>query len=338
MTDAREVEELLLGEPLTHTMTDMEELSGLDAEIGLRLWSALGFPTPSPEEIAFTEEDVTALGEIRELLDHDYVDEEMILRVARGVGQGMNRMANRVAELWLERLAEQLVKPGDVADEDAVVAALTASAELRPKFERLLLRAWRRQLAAAGVRAFGAAADATADAGTGTALVSVGFADIVSFTRLSRRLSPSGLAELVDRFETATATIIAEEGGRVIKTLGDEVLFTAPTAEAAAEIGLRISDWSAADDFPDVRVGLAGGEVILRLGDVFGTPVNLAARLTAAARPGTVLAAPELAADLASGDGYTLRRLSARPLQGIGKVRPYLLRRHSSERPQLTST
>ncbi|MDX6742019.1 adenylate/guanylate cyclase domain-containing protein [Actinocorallia sp. A-T 12471] len=338
MTDAREVEELLLGEPLAHTMTDMEELSGLDAEIGLRLWSALGFPTPAPDEIAFTEEDVIALGQIRALLDHPYVDEEMVLRVARGVGQAMNRLASRVAELWLERLAEQLVKPGEAADEDAVVAALTASAELRPKFERLLLRAWRRQLSAAGVRAFGAAADATADAGTGTAQVSVGFADIVSFTRLSRRLGPSGLASLVDRFETGTATIIAEEGGRVIKTLGDEVLFTAPTAEAAAEIGLRISDWSAAEDFPDTRVGLASGEVILRLGDVFGTPVNLAARLTSAARPGTVLAAPDLAAELSATGNYALRKLGSRPLQGIGKVRPYLVRRHSSDRPQLTST
>lgn len=335
MTDAREVEELLLGEPLSHTMNDMEELSGLDTELGLRIWSALGFPTPSPDEIAFTQEDVQALTHIRELLDHPYVTEDMVLQLSRGVGQTMSRMANRLAELWLERLAEHLVTPGAAVDEKAVLAALTASAELRPKFERLLLRGYRRQLAAAGVRAFGSAAAETADPGTGTALVSVGFADIVSFTRLSRRLDPSGLADLVDRFETGTATIIAEEGGRVIKTLGDEVLFTAPTAAAGAEIGLRISAWSGTEYFPDVRVGLARGEVILRLGDVFGTPVNLAARLTAAARPGTVLAAPDLAAEL---DGYALRRLSARQLQGIGKVRPYLLRRHSSDSPQVTST
>ncbi|MCD0452609.1 adenylate/guanylate cyclase domain-containing protein [Actinocorallia sp. API 0066] len=335
MTDAREVEELLLGEPLTHTMADMEELSGLSAELSLRIWSALGFSTPAPDEIAFTQDDVQALADIKDLLGHPYVDEEMVLQLARGVGQTMSRMANRLSELWLERLAELFVKPGAVVEEDDVVAALTASAELRPKFERLLLRGWRRQLAAAGVRAYGAVSEATADPGAGTALLAVGFADIVSFTRLSRRLGPAGLADLVDRFETATATITAEEGGRVIKTLGDEVLFTAPTPAAAAEIGLRISDWSADDDFPDVRVGLAYGEVILRLGDVFGTPVNLAARLTSAARPGTVLAAPELADEL---EGYARRRLSARQLQGIGRVRPYLLRRQSNERPQLTST
>ncbi len=327
MAETREVEELLLGEPLLFTTRDVEDKSGIDMELGLRIWSALGFPTPPEDALAFTEEDVTAMRTIRELLEHEYVDEEMVLQLSRGVGQTMNRLAHWLGEVWLERLAEHLVKPGDPVTDDTVAAALTASAELRPKFENLLLRGWRRQLAAVGVSALTGTASATADPAAGTATLAVGFADIVSFTRLSRRLDADGLAGLVDRFETGAASIVAALGGRVIKTLGDEVLFTAPDAASGAEIALRISERSEDTDFPKVRVGVAYGEVILRLGDVFGTPVNLAARLTAAARPGTVLAAPELAAALPSSGGHAFKRLKARQLQGLGKVRPWLLRR-----------
>lgn len=327
MTETRAVEELLLGEPLLYTLHDVEERSGIDLELGLRIWSALGFPTPPGDTPAFTEEDVVAMRTIRELLEHEYVDEEMVLQLSRGVGQTMSRLAHWLGEVWLERLAEHLVKPGEPVTDNVVAAALTASAELRPKFENLLLRGWRRQLAAVGVGALTGTADATADPAAGTAVLAVGFADIVSFTRLSRRLDAEGLAELVDGFETETAAIIAEHGGRVIKTLGDEVLFTAPDAASGAEIALEISARSASEDFPRVRVGVAYGEVILRLGDVFGTPVNMAARLTAAAYPGTVLVSPGMAEALEDAPEYELRRLKARPLQGLGKVRPRSLRR-----------
>ncbi|MEO3786139.1 adenylate/guanylate cyclase domain-containing protein [Actinocorallia sp. B10E7] len=326
MAETRAVEELLLGEPLLFTLHDVEEKSGIELGLGLRIWSALGFPTPPGDTAAFTEEDIVAMRTIRELLEHEYVDEEMVLQLARGVGQTMSRLAHWLGEVWLERLAEHLVQPGEAVTDETVTAALLASAELRPKFENLLLRGWRRQLAAVGVSALTGTATATADPGAGTATLAVGFADIVSFTRLSRHLDADGLAELIDRFETETASIIAALGGRVIKTLGDEVLFTAPDAASGAEISLRISERSAAEDFPRVRVGVAYGEVILRLGDVFGTPVNMAARLTAAAHPGTVLASPGMGAELAAGP-YSLKKIKARSLQGLGKVRPYLLRR-----------
>ncbi|GAA2729824.1 adenylate/guanylate cyclase domain-containing protein [Actinocorallia aurantiaca] len=329
MAETRAVEELLLGEPLLFTLHDVKEKSGIDLELALRIWSALGFPTPPGDVLAFTEEDVVAMRTIRELLEHEYVDEEMVLQLSRGVGQTMSRLAHWLGEVWLERLAEHLVRPGEAVTDETVAAALLASAELRPKFENLLLRGWRRQLAAVGVSALTATATATADPGAGTAVLAVGFADIVSFTRLSRNLDADGLAELVDRFETETASIIATLGGRVIKTLGDEVLFTAPDAASGAEISLRISERSTEEDFPRVRVGVAYGEVILRLGDVFGTPVNTAARLTAEAYPGTVLASPAMGAELAEGP-YRLKRLKARSLQGLGKVRPCLLRREAS--------
>ncbi|MFG1998046.1 adenylate/guanylate cyclase domain-containing protein [Spirillospora sp. NPDC048911] len=339
MADPRlpaDLEVTLLGGPLRYTRGQVEELSGIDDDHARRIWQALGFPTPPDEEIAFTDGDVDSLREIKELLDHDLVDEDLVLQLSRAVGQTMGRLASWLGDVWLRRLSEQLPADEPITP-DAVVAALAATEELRAPFERLMLHGWRRQLTAAGLRAAASTAAASADPVAGVAHLAVGFADVVSFTRMSRRMDGDALAAFVERFESVASEIVAELGGRMVKTLGDEVLFTASDAVAAAEIGLRIAERCEEDpDFPRVRVGLAYGEVLPRLGDVFGTPVNLAARLTATAYPGSVLIDGALAAELdasevdASG-AFDITPLRPRPLQGLGRVRPRLLARASSE-------
>ncbi|MFA1540375.1 adenylate/guanylate cyclase domain-containing protein [Actinomadura monticuli] len=322
---ADDIEETLLGGPLRYTRKEVEALSGVTDDYARRIWQALGFPASPDDEVAFTDGDVAALREIKDLLSHPMVDEEMVLQLARAVGQTMGRLASWLGDVWLQRLGE--LPSDEPLTPELVTAALAATEELRPAFERLLLHGWRRQLTAAGMRVAATTATAHADPAAGLAHLAVGFADVVSFTRLSRSLDGDALAAFVERFESTVAEIVAEAGGRVVKTLGDEVLFVAPTPSGAAEIGLRIADhFNAAPDFPKVRVGIAYGEVIQRLGDVFGTPVNMAARLTSTAYPGTVLAGPDLAAALPK-DAYEASSLRPRPLQGLGRVRPYLLRR-----------
>jgi adenylate cyclase len=325
-----DIEETLLGGPLRYTRKDVEALSGVPDAYARRVWQALGFPIPPDDEVAFTDGDVTALREINEVLGHDLVDEDTVLQLVRAVGQTMGRLASWLGDVWLQRLsvlpADQPVTP------DLVTAALAATEELRPAFERLLLHGWRRQLTAAGMRAAAASAAAPSDPAAGLVHLAVGFADVVSFTRLSRSLDADALAAFVERFESAATEIVADLGGRVVKTLGDEVLFVATDPAAAAEIGLRVAERFNEDpEFPKVRVGLAYGEVIQRLGDVFGTPVNLAARLTATAHPGTVLIDGEMASALPGGGRYDISSLRPRPLQGLGRVRPRLLRRASGD-------
>jgi adenylate cyclase len=156
----------------------------------------------------------------------------------------------------------------------------------------------------------------------------VGFADLVSFTRLVRRLTERELARLVQRFEGLTSDVVAAHGGRVVKTVGDEVMFAAAPGPAAAAIALDISDTLAADELlPDVRVGLSTGPVVSRLGDVFGTTVNRASRLTALAQPGTVLVDVATVHSLAGAPQVEVRQLRGRTLRGLGHVVPWLLRR-----------
>jgi adenylate cyclase len=136
---------------------------------------------------------------------------------------------------------------------------------------------------------------------------------------------------MVQRFEALSADVITAHGGRLIKTVGDEVLFTTVAAAPAAAIALDLVDAMTEDDLlPEVRVGMARGPIISRLGDVFGTTVNRAARLTAAAQTSTVLVDGTSARELAELSGFELNGQRRRVLRGVGPVTPSVLRRASA--------
>ncbi|WP_433176081.1 adenylate/guanylate cyclase domain-containing protein [Actinoallomurus sp. CA-150999] len=319
--DPRQIEELLLGGELRYTRIDAIKRSGVSEEFTQRLWRAFGFPHPADEAIAFTEGDLDALVRIRELLHEGLLDEDMVLRMVRAVGQTMARLAEWQIDVLIGGLTDPLEPPPPEIVRLIVDHAQNHIAALEP----LLVHAWRRQLAAAGTRAL--TASTAEDALPGRPRRVVGFADIVEFTETSRHLDERDLARLVERFEETASDIVAEHGGRIVKTLGDEVLYTADTPALGAEIGLRIAEAVRAGGDTDVRVGMAYGLVLTLMGDVFGTTVNLASRLTSIARPGTVLADADLADGLRGGAAYALVRIGRRPARGLGIIQPYVVRR-----------
>ncbi len=273
--------------------------------------------------MAFTEGDVAALVKVEELSRTGILDEEIVLRMVRAFGQTMARLAKWQIDILVGTFTDPLEPPSPETVRLILEHAETHIADLEP----LLVHAWRRQLAAAGTRALSLQGSDE----TGRVPAAVGFADLVSFTQTSRELDERGLATLVERFEETASDIVAEHGGRLVKTLGDEVLFTAETPRLGAEIGLRVAEAVRTDPgIPDVRVGLAYGPVLPLMGDVFGTTVNRASRLTAMARPGTALTDAELAAELREDDAYELARIPRRRVRGLGVVQPYALRRAPS--------
>jgi adenylate cyclase len=184
---------------------------------------------------------------------------------------------------------------------------------------------WRRHLAAAVARIEVLGAN---DADLHTTRVTVGFADLVSFTALSNQLGEDRIGDLVEIFESRCADVVAARHGRVIKTLGDSVLFVSEDPVWAMEIALSIVEVIGHDSrLPDVRVGLATGSVVMQLGDVFGPPVNMAARLTSVARRNRVIADHATAELLPPGE-FGTRPLPPRPLRGFGVVEPVAVRRH----------
>ena len=316
----RRLEELLLGGELRYTSMDAIRAAGVSEEFARQLWRALGFPHVPDDMIAFTEGDVAALTRIATLRPAGVIDDEIVLRMVRAVGQTMARLAKWQIDILVEALTDPLEPPDSAALRLIMDNAETHIADLEP----LLVHAWRRQLAAAGTRLL--AAQDSEDLKTQAA---VGFADLVAFTRTSRELDERELGRLVERFEVTASDVVAEHGGRLVKTLGDEVLFSADTARTGAEIGLSVAEAVREDaGIPDVRVGMAYGPVLPLRGDVFGTTVNLASRLTEMARPGTALVDAGLAAELRGDDAYDLSRIIRRRAHGLGVVQPYVLRRH----------
>jgi adenylate cyclase len=298
-------------------------MTGVTMDFAERLWRAFGYPQPADDTVAFTEGDVAALGAIRNLIDEGVFDEDHVIRMVRAVGQTMARLAAWQVDIMLSGIPDGHESPPP----DAVRAILEIVEAHIGELEPLIVHAWRRQLAASGTRAMALAA-AEEEAVPLRTHLAVGFADLVSFTQASRDMADGDLARMVESFEETAADVIASHGGRLVKTLGDEVLFSAESPRVGAEIALGVGEAVAAhEDIPDVRVGVAFGPVLPLMGDVFGTTVNLAARLTSIARPGTVLVDAGMAAELDAAPGYELQRLVRRPARGLGLIHPYVLRR-----------
>jgi adenylate cyclase len=316
-----QLEKALLGEDPRHTSEDVADAAGVSLQEARRLWRALGFPDAG-EQAAFTDADLSALTTLVHAVHQGAIDFDTAVRLTRAVGQTMARLADWQVATLAPRVEE--LEAGEQATGSRIGSALRLAEQVGVPFEQLIVYAWRRHLAAAVTRLETLGAN---DEDLYTVQVTVGFADLVSFTALSNEMDEDRIGDMVEIFESRCAAVDAGRPGRVIKTLGDSVLFVSEDPVRAMEIGLSIVDVIGNDPrLPDVRVGLATGAVVMRLGDVFGPPVNLAARLTGVARRNRVITDHETA-DRLPVDEFDTRPLPPRPLRGFGVVEPVAVRR-----------
>lgn len=255
---------------------------------------------------------MAALRTAEALRANGVVDEDGLVALARAMAQALSRLAVSHAAI-----AGDYVLRTAAGDVDPETAAHQAEA-LVPQVGELIGYVWRRHLVPAAESAVVAM---LGEAVTDQPVV-VGFADIVGYTELSRELGPDDLAALVERFESATATIVADHGGRVVKTLGDEVLFTAESLRNGIDLALALAGGAQALG-SEVRVGAAYGPVLARLGDVFGPTVNVASRLTGLARPGSVLVDREAAGALRDDPAYDVAPIGRRSVRGYAHLAPF---------------
>ncbi len=272
-----DIERSLLGSRPSLTRQEVAEAAGVPLELAEDLWQELGFPHAADDDVAFTEADVEALKRTTELISLGILAPDSQAALVRTWGRSFARLSewqvNLLAELAIEKSdpKERLVELMD---------------EVLPRVEELQTYIWRRHLAGAAYRLLD-----TAEGGGTTTTAAVGFVDIVGYTGKSKQLTDRELVDWIEHFEDVLTRMVVDLGGRVIKTIGDELLFVADDPVAAAEVALIATERGEDDEdrFPRVRAGVAYGEVVNRLGDVFGPTVNIAARLTSVARPGTVL-------------------------------------------------
>ena len=306
------VPSLLPGMATPHlTNAEVASAAGVSESDARRFWRALGLPDAG-EEAAFSQDDLRALTDLKAAVEDAGLDLSAAVRLARTVGQNVARMS----EWQVAALAS--------SSEASSVQAPELTCGVANALEEVLLHAWKRHVAAALTRLDPDLGD---DGGEPVVTVTVGFADLVAFSALSNDLEPNRLAELVETFETRCGDVVAAQDGRMIKTLGDSVLFVSGNADRAMDIASGLIEViGQAPRLPDVSLGLATGPVATRLGDVFGPAVNLAARLTALARRNRVLTDEATVARLTP-ERYDLRRLTARPVRGFGPLEPVAVRR-----------
>jgi adenylate cyclase len=322
VVDRERLERLLLGGTRRYTRHEAAEKAGVPVERATRLWRALGFATVADDEVVFTDADVDAVRTSDQLISSGLIDQHLEMPVTRALAQHLSRLA----EWQVHRLFSLLDEHEELREDDEQVARLLAY--LLPELEKIQAFVWRRHLAAFAERAMGSPEE---DLHARPEVA--GFVDMVGYTRLTRQLDEAELSGVLERFEAVATDVIAEHHGRVVKMIGDEVLFVTDSPRDAAEIALALTELTSADaGLPNVRAGMAAGRILSRFGDVYGSVVNLASRLTSTARPGGILVDRELATALRTESGYVVRALRPVSVRGYSRLRPYALHRSDQER------
>ena len=268
------------------TQTQMAETTDISIETARRFWRALGFLDVGEDDTVFTDMDIEAVRLFQSMVAMGLVDTESAVQMARVIGSSMARIAEAEAGPG----STILTTSGDsILDADEFARQAGTSI---PAMARLLEYVWRRHLQAATRRSM--LHRSRGQSASMSPVMAVGFADMVGFTLLSQHLGDEELAAVVARFEALAYDTVVALGGRVVKMIGDEVMFVVPTATGAASIGLSLAEAYAGDELlSDVRVALAIGPVLVQDGDFYGPVVNLASRLVGVANPGTVLVSDE---------------------------------------------
>jgi adenylate cyclase len=341
----QDLEASLLGGDRTLTLRDLVDRAGprVTPDDLQMFWRVMGLPHADTDEELFTDDDAAAVARLAELERSGQIDRRTSITLTRALGHQCERLV-----LWqVEALVEDTMQRRHLDDTSARLVVLDRLADLAPILEAQLVHSWRRHLAAIAGRfaaEFGEArATEQADPAALPLARAVGFADMVSFTRRTAGLGSTDLSAFVQRFETTARDIVSAAGGRVVKTIGDAVLFIADDVVTGANVALGLArrlggeldvatagEHGARPDGPrgvtPVRVGFVQGRVLSRFGDVFGASVNVAARLTDIAQPSTVLTDETTAALLAGDERFRLEPQPPRELSGLGTIAPVLVR------------
>jgi class 3 adenylate cyclase len=269
------------GRPI-YTMATAAEQLGLSPEQLAHAWGLLGLTVAGPEAPALSQADVDALATWVAL--NTVVGEDGAHGILRVLGAAMARLAE--AESTMIRAGMPDIQMNHTHDELATAQAYRAIAEFVPRLGALIDIVHRHHLTGARTHFEGVLRDTSASVVCG-----IGFADLSGFTALTQALTPEQLSLLLNEFAGTVADVVHADGGRVVKFIGDEVMWVSASPGQLAKAAVDLVDHPRArEEGLQVRAGLAYGSVLAINGDYFGNPVNLAARLVAAACPGQILA------------------------------------------------
>jgi adenylate cyclase len=272
--------------PPTYTLREAAAELGVSVEELAHAWSALGLNVADSDEPVFSQIDIDGLAAWAAM--KSAIGDETTSTMLRVLGASMARLAE--AGSTAIRLGLPDIQMDHSADELTTAQAYRAVGEFIPRLAVLIDAVFRHHTISARRYFEGVVRDASASVVCG-----IGFADLTGFTALTQRLTPTELSNLLIEFSAAVSDVVLSDGGRIVKFIGDEVMWVSSTPEQLAQVALDLVEHPGAREAGlRVRAGLGYGSVLAIGGDYFGTAVNLAARLVAAATPGQILASSDV--------------------------------------------
>ncbi len=293
-----------------YTLPEVAARADVTLEDAERIRRAVGFPAVDPADRIFAEADADTLKAFKTAAG--LLGEEAILEFLRVMGSSLARVAESAIWLFLSNVEAPLAEQG--AGELALARANLEAVTLLAAVPQAMDGIFRFHVETAIRRS-----RITRPAGSyDTSEMGVGFVDLVGFTRVSRQLSTRELTELIHEFEGRAADVVTAHDGRVVKLIGDEVMFVTLDAASLCEVALTLLEpFGEGDSTVTPRGGLAVGGLLTRGGDYYGPVVNLASRIADAAVPHELLVTPEVCEQAGrAGSAFRFEPAGRRMLKG----------------------
>lgn len=262
------------------TTAEASDLVDLDTDTFGVVCRAAGYPA----DHLFTDDDIEAL-QLFAAAKGFFTDEEF-LHFVRVLSASMGRVAEAATALFRIDISPSL----ENAESREIDWAKTNHESIQ-LIEPLLVAARSfllRELAMSSVRSDQARTLIGDTGNTSTLRLAVGFVDLVGYTSMAEAMNEDDLGRFIRNFEARSHDVVTAHGGRVVKLIGDEVMFVTLDPADACATALALID-AFDDDDATPRGGIASGDVVARGGDYYGSVVNLAARIAALAVTGEVL-------------------------------------------------
>lgn len=301
---------------------EIAESTGVGLELLQQLHRAVGLVrVEDPDLPCQSRADAESVLPAARLVDLGFEPGQVVLAV-RLLMDGLSGAAMAMRQAALQALLRPGASELDLAQAFEELAQ-TAAPIFGPMASDLMLLALRHSFETEAINAVERAAGAL----PGAREIGVAFADLVGFTRLGERLPPEDLGLIAGRFADLARDVVTSPV-QFVKTIGDAVMLVCADPLKLLTTVLDLVQAAAAGGFPRLRVGLATGHAVCRSGDWYGSPVNVASRVTDAAPAGTVRVTDSARSAIGDAAGIVWSFAEVRHLKGIrGTVALYEARR-----------
>lgn len=298
------------------SVSDVSEQAHVSEELVERFARTCGIAEPDVDDITLTEREMELVTFMAPAFD--LFGEEAVLQLLRVAAAAVARIGDTTISTFSTGAGARATRADDSGL--LLLEANLAAAEMLPQFGDLLTQMLVRYLGQEYRQMNEQTLSLALSDGVDASKMAIGFADLVGSTSLAERGSLAELNSALDAFEQTAADTVRANDGRVVKFIGDEVMFRADSADAACTIAIDLIETLRSDDLvPPVRVGLAFGDVLTRSGDFYGPTVNLAARLTKLAPMNGVVATAATVDALSTPNQFDIGNLGAIEVAGLAE-------------------